>query len=80
MITKQQFKDGVKFKYENTTYKASHHLLFRDDESYYGSNSGGYVGNVLKIGTKSFTIYTFLMGKKVTVKVNYSDCEPVIAE
>jgi hypothetical protein len=48
MITKQQFKDGVKFKYENTTYKAT----YNDDESYYVSNFGGYVGNVLKIGTK----------------------------
>jgi len=76
MITKQQFKDGVKFKYENTTYKAT----YSDDESYYVSNFGGYVGNVLKIGTKSFTIYTFVMGKKVTVKVNYSDCELGIAE
>lgn len=76
MITKQQFKDGVQFKHGNTTYKASHH----DDEMYYISNFAGYVGNVLKIGTKSFTIYTFVMGKKVTVKVNYSDCEPVIAE
>jgi hypothetical protein len=76
MITKQQFKDGVKFKYENTTYKATHN----DDESYYVSNFGGYVGNVLKIGTKSFTIYTFVMGKKVVVKVNYNKCEPVIAE
>lgn len=76
MITKQQFKDGVKFKYENTTYKATHN----DDESYYVSNFGGYVGNVLKIGTKSFTIYTFVMGKKVTVKVNYGDCELGIAE
>ena len=76
MITKQQFKDGVQFKYRNTTYKASH----QDDGIYYISNFGGYVGNILKIGTKSFTIYTFVMGKKVTVKVNYSDCEPVIAE
>lgn len=76
MITKQQFKDGVQFKYRNTTYK-SHN---QDDGIYYISNFGGYVGNVLKVGTKSFTIYTFVMGKKVTVKVNYSDCEPVIAE
>jgi len=76
MITKQQFKDGVKFKYENTTYKAAHN----DDEFYYVSNFGGYVGNVLKIGTKSFTIYTFVMGKKVVVKVNYSECEPVMAD
>ena len=76
MITKQQFKDGVQFKYRNTTYKASH----QDDEIYYISNFAGYVGNILKIGTKSFTIYTFVMGKRVMVKVNYSECEPVIAE
>ena len=76
MITKQQFKDGVKFKYGNTTYKAGN----AGDEMYFISNFGGYVGNILKIGTKSFTIYTFVMGKKVTVKVNYDECEPVIAE
>ena len=60
MITKQQFKDGIQFKYSNTTYKASHH----DDEMYYISNFAGYVGNILKIGTKSFTIYTFVMVRK----------------
>jgi hypothetical protein len=76
MITKQQFKDGVKFKYENTTYKTT----CSGDESYYVSNFGGYVGNVLKIGTKSFTMYTFVMGKQVKIKVNYNECEPVIAE
>jgi hypothetical protein len=77
MITKQQIKDAVPFKYGVCTYKIKNTL---DDDGYYVADFTGYVGNVLKIGTKSFTMFTYVMGKRVNVKVNYSECEPVIAE
>lgn len=79
MITKQQIKDGVPFKYKGLKYTVKSTYENNDDE-YYVANFAGYVSNVDKIGTKSFTTFTFVMDKKVTVKVNYSDCEPVIAE
>jgi hypothetical protein len=77
MISKQQIKDAVPFTYKSLRYTIKNTLDNHGD--YYVVDFAGYVGNVLKIGTKSFTMFTFVMGKKVMVKVNYSECEPVIA-
>jgi hypothetical protein len=77
MITKQQFKDGIPFKYKELKYSVKSTY---DNDGYYVSNFTGYVGNIKKIGTRSFTIFTFVMGKEVVVKVNYSECEPVMAD
>ena len=77
MISKQQIKDAVPFKYKGLKYTVKNTL---DNDGYYVADFTGYVGNVLKIGTKSFTMYTFVMSKKVVVKVNYSECEPVMTE
>jgi hypothetical protein len=73
MISKQQLLSGATFKFSNLKYQ----LVKDDDANYIRSIYTGYVGNVVKIGTKSFTLYTYVMNRKVTVKVNYSDCELV---
>ena len=73
MITKQQLLSGATFKFGNLKYE----LVKDNDANYIRSTYTGYVGNVVKIGTKSFTLYTYVMNRKVTVKVNYSDCELV---
>ena len=76
MITKTQLKAGLQF-----TYKFSKYSLKGEEGDYYISNSiVGYVGNILSIGTKSFTLYAYVMGKKVNIKVNYIDCELVVAD
>jgi hypothetical protein len=75
MITKTQLKAGLQFRYKTMKYS------LKGEEDQYciiGGGLMGYVGNIESIGTKSFTIYTYVMGKAVKVKVNYSDCELVV--
>ena len=73
MITKAQLQDGLPFRYKTIKY-----TLKEFEGNYYVADFTGYVGNVESIGTKSFTLYTYVMGKVVKVKVNYSDCELVV--
>jgi len=75
MISKQQLKDGVAFKYQGSMYNIKGTI---DEGGYYVSNFAGYVGNVDKIGTRSFTVFTYVMSKEVKIKINYSECEPVV--
>ena len=71
MITKTQLIDGLEF-----TYKSCKYILHKN-EGYITNRVYGYVGNIDKIGTRSLTVYTYVMGKKVNVKVNYIDCEVI---
>jgi hypothetical protein len=71
MITKTQLIDGLPF-----TYKSCKYTLHKD-EGYVTNGLYGYVGNIDKIGTRSLTVYTHVMGKQVRVKVNYRDCKLV---
>lgn len=59
-------------------YKSIKYTLKENEGDYYVADFTGYVGNIELIGTKSFTLYTYVMGKMVKVKVNYSDCELVV--
>ena len=74
MISKQQIKDGVAFKYKGSMYNIKGTI----DDGYYVSNFTGYVANVDKIGTKSISAFTYVMSKEVKIKINYSECEPVV--
>lgn len=84
MISKQQLKDGVAFKYQGSIYNIKVPISLYDikdtiDEyGYYVSNFAGYVGKVDKIGTRSFTVFTYVMSKQVKLKINFSECEPVV--
>jgi hypothetical protein len=69
MITKTQLTDGLPFIYKSCKY------VVNENEGYIKNAVYGYVGNIEKIGTRSFTMYTYVMGKQVKVKVNYDDCE-----
>ena len=71
MITKTQLIDGLPFTYKSWKY------TLHKDEGYVTNGLYGYVGNIDKIGTRSLTVYTYVMGKKVNVKVNYKDCEVI---
>jgi hypothetical protein len=72
MITKTQLTDGLPFRYKSCKY------VVNKNEGYVTNAVYGYVGNIEKIGTRSFTMYTYVMGKHVVVKVNYKDCELVV--
>jgi len=73
MITKTQLKAGLPF-----TYKTKKYTLNCEGDNYYVTDFIGYVGNVSSLGTKSFTLYKFVMGKMFKVKVEYRDCELVV--
>jgi hypothetical protein len=73
MITKEQFTDELPFRYKAVRYTLNKDIGCIKDIT-------GYVGNIESIGTKSFTIYTYVMGKQVKVKVNYEDCELIIED
>jgi hypothetical protein len=72
MITKTQLKAGKPF-----TYKSRKYIIKGEEGEYYITDFVNYVGNINKIGTRSLTVYTYVMGKKVNVKVNYIDCEVI---
>ena len=76
MISKQQLKDGLAFKYYGSMYSLK--SVDGSDDSYYIANFAGYVANIIKIGTKSFTAFTYVMSKEVKLKINFSECEPVV--
>ena len=73
MITKTQFTDGLPFRYKAVRYTLNKDIGYIKDIT-------GYVANIDKIGTKSFTVYTYVMGKEVKVKVRYEDCELVVID
>lgn len=76
MISKQQLKEGLAFKFNGSMYSLK--SVYGSDDSYYIANSTGYVANIDKIGTKSLTAFTYVMNKLVKLKIDFSECEPVV--
>ena len=75
MITAEQLKAGVDFKFKGSTYSAE----IQDVENtkkpqYFIANYSRYCGNIKSIGKNSFTMYTFVMGKYISVRVPFADC------
>ena len=75
-MTKQQFLSGKEFmhdKYVDTCY------FYEDDsiiEVYYYQGKiirRKHEANVKSIGTKYFTYYTFVLGKRVSGKINFQN-------
>jgi len=81
MITAEQLKAGVDFKFKGSTYSAE----IQDVENtkkpqYFIANYSRYCGNIKSIGKTSFTMYTFVMGKYISVRVPFSECEAVVSK
>ena len=75
MITAEQLKAGVDFKFKGSTYSAE----IQDVENtkkpqYFIANYSRYCGNIKSIGKNSFTMYTFVMGKYISVRVPFAEC------
>ncbi len=75
MITAEQLKAGVEFKFKGSTYTAE----IQDVENtkkpqYFIANYSRYCGNIKSIGKNSFTMYTFVMGKYTSVRVPFAEC------
>ena len=75
MISAAQLTSGVEFTFKGSTYTAE--LQDRDNANepqYFIANYSRYCGNIKSIGKTSFTMYTFVMGKYISVRVPFADC------
>ena len=79
-MTREQFLDGVSFKVKGPSYKGAETYYYDecimkqsrssiDEEVLYS----GHHCNVLKIGRVGFTVFTFIMNKRVVVKYRFED-------
>ena len=80
MISAAQLTSGVEFTFKGSTYTAE--LQDRDNANepqYFIANYSRYCGNIKSIGKNSFTMYTFVMGKYISVRVPFSECMLVMS-
>ena len=70
-MTKQEFLNGKEFTYRNNTYKCEGTSLTR--LHYYEGEILGedYECDIESIGSKYFNFYTFVMGRRVSGKINF---------
>jgi len=82
MITKTQLTDGFKFTYGSEIYRlkepiwGDYFYVIKENND----KTSQYVGNIETIEDEYFTIYTYVMGRKIKVKINYDECELAIAD
>jgi hypothetical protein len=73
-MTKEQFLSGNEFMYDNevdTCFKYKDECIY---EIWYFKGqilNTKHHANIKSIGTKYFTYYTFVLGKKVSGKINF---------
>ncbi len=83
-LTLEQFKTGVKFKVRNQYGRLSNEtyyynrLTFDDMDPIESVNTDYMIqddgGNIEKATKSSFTVYRWLMGKRVTSRIKFVDC------
>lgn len=83
-MTKQEFLSGMCFTIGAPTYKGA--STFKFDEGIICKQSRSsidcrvvideYECNILKLGSKAFSGFTYVMGKRVNVRFNYVDLIP----
>ena len=73
-MTVQDLKDGKVFKYSTGKYI----MMKNDDDTYFiMKDYGPYVANVIKIGYKKITAYTYVMDTRVNLTININECKEV---
>ena len=83
-MTKQEFISGMYFTIGAPTYKGASTFKFDDGCISKQSRSSidnrivldSYECNILKIGSKSFSGFTYVMDKRVNVKYRFEDLTP----
>ena len=86
-MTKQEFLSGKVFKISNSVFSSTYQFISNDSNE--SGDTKGFIqknimsgdkvvltdheGNVDKIGTKTFEMYTFIMDKKVKLKYRYDE-------
>jgi hypothetical protein len=87
-MTKQQVLSGLEFKLrssDTSTFKISPEgkFLVKTIYTYSGVKClEDYTANINKIGTKTISFITFIIGKQVNVKLRYEDlllAQPLVA-
>ena len=83
-MTKQEFLSGMCFTIGAPTYKGA--PTFKFDEGIIAKQTRSsinskvvlddYECNILKLGSKAFSGFTYVMGKRVNVRFNYTDLIP----
>lgn len=81
-MTKQQFQDGLHFKIKGEVdYKGANTYYYENDSICQASRSSidervvieQYHMNIRKIGVSSFTGFTYIMNKKVVIRLKFDD-------
>ena len=73
-MTKQEFIDGKPFTMGNFNEKFAYKGLPNGNGIIVNHGLGGYyIGNMEKLGSRMFKMFTFVMNKKCTVKARYED-------
>ena len=73
-MTKQQFLKGKEFMYDNsidTCFKYENDMIIELNYHKGRILKSRWQANVESIGTKYFTYYAFVLGKKVSGKINF---------
>ena len=85
-MTKREFLSGVSFKVKGfgeykgaNTYKYDDYIMEESRSSLDGRVLlTSYHCNIIKIGSKGFTGFTYIMDKKVCVKYKFEDLIPFV--
>jgi hypothetical protein len=70
-MTKEELESGAKFSYEGRSYYSLKTIL---DNSNIICQLGVYVANVKEIDDEFITAYTYVMDKRVDLKIDISKC------
>ena len=87
-MTKEQFISGTPFYIGGKKYKGDSTYTFDDSHISRQTRSSinekvvtnDYECNVVKVGRSQFTAFTYVMGKRVVVKLKFSDLVPYETE
>jgi hypothetical protein len=70
-MTKEELESGAKFSYEGGSYYSLQTIL---DNSNIICQLGVYVANIKEIDDEFITAYTYVMNKRVDLKIDISKC------
>lgn len=79
-MTIKDIKNGTPFIYKNRTYTMVTVEIseYNSEVTYYLQDEYiGHIANIDKIGSKVLSAYTYILGRRVAVKINIKDCKPV---
>jgi hypothetical protein len=80
-MTQDQFLSGTPFTIGAPTYKGASTYYYQDNTISMQNRSSidekvildTYEANIIKVGTKGFSAFTFVMNKKVVVRYKFED-------